>query len=397
MKKKIAFDMALNIVATAIPIIVLQLFLLPALSHYLSDDQYGLLVTILSLMNMVPSTLGNVLNNIRLIESRELEDGNAQQNFNVILSVMLGVNLVTMAVCTCIYDRGIEIDSLLLTLLVSVFLLLREYFTVAFRIKLNYKNIVASNLIMIAGYGVGFFLFPLTNRWQVIYLLGYGFSLAFIFLKTDLWKEAFQVSSSFRHICLQAVLLTAATFLGRVTTYADKLIIFPVLGGAVVSVYYTATLFGKVVSMAITPISSVILSYLSRANRKNDDIFRLAFFSGLGVCIVGYFACIAVSRPVLGLLYPQFVEQAMQYIWITTGTMVITTLTAIVHPFVLKFFDMKWQILINGSYVAVYVGLALTMLGRWGLHGFCLGALAASLIKLVFMVYIYGKKKEKAF
>lgn len=387
--------MALNIVATAIPTFVLQLLLLPALSRYMSDDRYGLLVTILSLMNMVPSTLGNVLNNIRLIEGRELEEG-PRPDFNVLLMIMLGVNLVTMTVCTCIYDKGVGAVSFLLTLLVSVLLLTREYFLVAFRIKLNFLYIVISNLIMIVGYGAGFLLFLWTKRWQFVYLLGYGFSLCFIILKSDLWREPLQISKSFQRIGGQAILLTAATFLGRVTTYADKLIIFPFLGGAVVSVYYAATLFGKVVAMAITPISGVMLSYLSKVSKKNDNTFRLAFFSGLFVCVVGYFACIAVSRPVLGLLYPQFVDQAMHYIWITTGTMVITTLTVIVHPFVLKFFDMKWQILINGSYVAVYVGLALTLLGCWGLRGFCFGALAASLIKLLFTLYVYERKKEKA-
>lgn len=395
MKKKIAFDMALNIVATAIPTIVLQLLLLPALSRYMSDDRYGLFVTILSLLNMIPSTLGNVLNNIRLIEYREGTEGDYPPDYSVILLIMVGINLITMTILSFVYDQGVTVISLLLTLFVSVLLLVREYFIVAFRIKLNYKNIVISNLIMVVGYGLGFLLFLYCGRWQLIYIIGYGISLAFIIWKSDLWCEPLKTSNAFSFISKQAALLTIATFLGRMTSYADKLLIFPILGGATVSVYYAATLFGKVVSMAITPISSVMLTYLSKVSKKNDNKFKLAFFTSLGVCAVGYFVCVTISRPVLGLLYPQFVNQAMNYIWITTGTMALTALISIVNPFVLKFFDMRWQIVINGIYVAIYICLSMPLLKHWGLQGFCIGALAAAVLKLAFMLYVYEKQEEK--
>ena len=67
--KKIVFDMFLNIVATAIPTFVLQLIILPLISGKMESQNYGLLVTILALLKIVPSTMGNVLNNIRLLLS----------------------------------------------------------------------------------------------------------------------------------------------------------------------------------------------------------------------------------------------------------------------------------------------------------------------------------------
>ncbi len=393
MKKKIAVDMLLNIFATAIPICVLQLLLLPALSRYMGGDEYGLLVTILALLNLIPSTFGNVLNNIRLIEGKKGED--TQANFNVLLLVMAGINLVIMCVLTSIYEKEITAYSLILIMIVSLLLLFREYFLVAFRIKLNYINIVISNLIMVAGYFLGFLLFRVTGRWQYMYLLGYAISLFFIILNSDLWKEPLSISSSFKRISGQTALLTVANFLGRITTYADKLLIFPILGGTVVSIYYAATLFGKVVSMTINPISSVMLSYLSKSSKKNDNTFRMAFIIASFVCVIGYFVCVAISKPVLRLLYPQFVDLSIRYIWITTGTMVLTALTAIVNPFVLKFYDMKWQIVINGIYVAIYIGLSILLLNIWGLAGFCTGALIAAFLKLGFMLNIYMKQKEK--
>lgn len=390
MRKKIAFDIFLNIVATAIPVFVLQLLILPQLSHYMDENEYGLLVTILALLNVVPATLGNTLNNIRLIFNKE-----DSSNFRVLLLIMSALNILLISIFLRFYARDFTVCSFILTLTVSILWLYREYYVVAFRIQLNYVNIVLSNLALVLGFGFGYLVFLYSHYWQIIYIIGNLFCLAFIFLKSDLWKEPIRVDDSFKRISGQSLSLFIAGMLGRITTYADKLFIFPTLGGASVSVYYAATLFGKVVSMAITPISSVMLSYLSRVSKKNDSTFRLTFISSAFVCFVGYFVCIAISRPVLMLLYPQFVDRAMQYIWVTTGTMVITALASIINPFVLRYFDMKWQILINAAYVVVYLVLCMPMLFNFGLYGFCIGTLVASIIKVTLMLIIYSRSGKK--
>lgn len=394
MKINIVFDMLLNIMATAIPTFVLQLFILPALSKYMEADVYGLLVTILALLNVVPATLGNSLNNIRLIFNKAGERKEQAADYNVILLIMAGLNIVAVAAFSFFYERQISAVSLFLTLVASVLWLYREYHLVAFRLNINYIFIVVTNLIMVLGYLVGFLLFRVTGQWQFIYILGNLMALLFIFSKSMLWREPFRISKDFRKISTQTGLLFTSNMLTRLTTYADKLLIFPILGGATVSVYYAATLFGKVVSMAITPISSVMLSYLSKVSKKNDSTFKLAFFSSTAVCIVGYFACLAISRPVLGWLYPQFVDGAMRYITITTGTMVLTALISIVNPFVLKFFDMKWQVSISSVYASLYIGLSLALLGKFGLYGFCVGTLIATACKLCFMIAVYNRCKS---
>lgn len=392
-KKKFIFDMLLNIAATAIPTFVLQLAILPQLAKYMSAARYGLLVTILAMLNIVPSTMGNALNNVRLIDG---EEENGSGDYNALLLILAAVNLIVVAVFSYLYEREITAFSLLLTLITSLLWLIREYHLVAFRIKINFVYILVSNLTMVVGYVLGYYLFRMTGRWQYIYILGFVCSLVFIFLKSDLWREPYRRGERFGKVTEQTSLLTFAGLLTRITTYADKMLVFPFLGGATVSVYYAATLFGKVVSLAISPISGVMLSYLSKVRKKNDDVFRMTFFSAAAVCFAGYFACVAVSRPVLKLLYPQFVDEAMKYIWITTGTMVLTALITIVNPFVLRFFDMKWQMAVNGVYVAVYVALSLALLGAFGLYGFCVGTLVATTLKLICTLLIYHRCKVKS-
>lgn len=392
-KKKIVFDVGLNIVAKAIPTIVLQLLILPALAEHMSDERYGLLVTILALLNVLPSAMGNVLNNIRLLYDDKYKQEQREGDFNVILLVMAGINLIVVALFTFYYEKTVTPLSLLMVLAVSVVWLLKEYFIVAFRLRIDYLAILINNILQVLGYGCGYLIFLWLGQWQWIYLTGYIVSLIYIFLRCRLWKEPLKITPLFKNTSIQVLMLLVATLLGRVITYADKMLIYPLLGGAVVSVYYAATVFGKVVSLVITPINAVALTYLSKLQKKADNLFRITLLVGSLVCLIGYFLGVWISRPVLSILYPQFVDEAMNYIWLTTGATVLMVLISIINPFILKFFDMKWQIAISGGTVVVYVAICMTLLHFWGLYGFCVGTVLTNALKLLCMLLIYRRAK----
>ena len=392
-KRKIVLDMILNIVATAIPTIVLQLLILPALAWDMPDEKYGLLVTILAFLNVVPSTMGNVLNNIRLLYNNKYIEKKYEGDFNIILLLLMGINIIVVGVFSYSYENTLTIFSLLMTLFVSVVWLAKEYFIVAFRLKIDYVAIMINNLLQVAGYCLGYVIYRFIGQWQFIYLTGYIVSLVYIFMHCSIWREKFRITPLFKDTTWQSALLLASNLLNRVITYADKILIYPILGGEVVSVYYAATIFGKIVSLIITPVNSVVLTYLSKLKKKQDTMFKTAFLIGICVCFIGYVCCIAISRPVLGIIYPQYVNDAMQYIYITTGTTVLYALISIVNPFILKYFPMKWQIAINGGTALFYVALCMTLLHFFGLYGFCIGALMTNLFKLIFMLFIYLKCK----
>ncbi len=394
-KKRIIFDMGLNIVAVAIPTLFLQLIILPSLAGHMSDSNYGLLVTLLAMLNVLPATLGNVLNNIRLLQNNRYEEKGLEGDFNLLLLIMAIIDLLFVGIFTVSYTSNLTIIDVILIILVSLEWIAKEYYIVAFRLKINYIAIFINNILQVIGYAIGYFVFLKTGKWQVIYLLGFFVSLVYIFLHCDLWKERPIKTPLFNETTWQSLLLFFASALNRVITYADKILIYPLLGGAVVSVYYAATVFGKVVALAISPVNSVALTYLAKVQKRSSNVFMTALLAGGCTCVIGYLACIIISRPVLTLLYPQFVDQAMQYIYITTGTTVVYALVTIVDPFILKFFDMKWQIALNGGTAVVYVLLCLTLLHFWGLMGFCVGALLTNVFKFVFMLFIYAKCREK--
>lgn len=384
--KKVIFDIFLNLGSATISTFVLQLMILPAIANHMSDEQYGMLVTILALLNVIPATLGNVLNNIRLISDRGTPKSG---NYNLLLIILSVFNIIIIACIDFFYEKNISLINLFLTLLASVIWLMQEYYVVTFRLQINYTEVLICNIILVLGYSIGYVLFLIHGYWQHIYILGKLLSLIYILRKSPLKKEGIRRDKNFNYLAKETGLLSISNILTRITIYADKLLIFPILGGTTVAIYYAATLLGKVVSIVIIPISSVMLTYLSRLDTKNDFLFKNTLICSSIICFIGYIFCLVITKPILSFLYPRFVKDAMQFIPITTITMVITSLITIINPFVLKFFEMKWQIVINAVYVLIYVLCSMVLLHYWGLFGFCLGSLVATCCKLITLLFIY--------
>jgi len=386
--------MILNIVASSLPIILLQLVLLPLLSRNMSSGKYGLVLTILSILNVVPSTLGNCLNNIRLLHRNDYSKKEVIGDFNIILLrnsivVFLSVTLL----CVYYFGKGYfdESKEIHITLIVVLALLWmgREYFSTSFYAYLRYDKIFVSNILLCVGYIIGYVFYEIIKYWELVYIVGYILSIIYIMKNSDLWKEPLVKTRLFYDIQRDYIIYVFSCILSRLITYSDKMLLYPLLGGAQVAIYYVATLMGKVILLVVAPISNVIFSYLTKTKYRNQGIFFLALKLGSVMCATGYFFCVFVSRPVLAFIYPAYVGQAMKYIYITSGTTVIRVFEGLINPFVLCFVTMKWQIVINLFTLILYIGLSFLFLSFFDLYGFCMGALFADLLKLLLMIMIY--------
>lgn len=389
--KKVIVDMCCNIVSSAIPVFVLQLILLPALSRNMSSDEYGLVILHLSLFNIVPSAFGNSLNNIRLIEDYH---GKSRTNYNRLLGMFCLINSVCILGYSIFYIKSDMGGVLLLNVILSVVWLTKEYIVVGFRIKINYMKILLGNVILSIGYFIGYFVYKMIGEWRYIYLSGLILCLIYISINTKWYKESLKTDSCYKYLFGQTVLLILSSMLYRIPTYADKMMLYPILGGESVAILYVATLTGKIITMVISPVSSVILTYVSKQQKKDTGIFNKALGVSFVLAMIGYVVCVLISKPVLKILYPLLCNDAMELIPLTTATVMITAIISIIDPFILKFYSMKWQIYINGISVVIYFALALFLV-RFGLVGFCLGNLLATIIKLFFEIGIFYVAKNK--
>ena len=360
-RKRMISDMILNISAAAIPVAMLQLFIFPLLGRRLLDDEYGLMITIYSLWSMISNTLGNVIFNVRLIKNSEYEDNSVEGDFLVILSHYYIANIIIIAFMTAYYNGGFALISVFLSIIASSLLFLKAYLDVGFRLIINFKYVTISGGLVGLGFVIGCFIAIYTNLWEMVFITGYLFGCVFAILKTNLLSEKRIKTPLYNQTIKDCLKLTGASIIATMMTYADKLVLFPIMGGHYTAIYYNATLLSKIVGMVTGPASGVILTYLSKKKNASNNSFNKMLFIGLIIVTICYFIVLIVYRPIMTILYPSWVDEIMHYIPFTTMNVSLLALISMLNPYVLKFCDLKWQMFINGNGVIIYFVAALLL------------------------------------
>lgn len=391
-KKKVLFDFILNLIASVLPTLALQLVVYPLVARNDIGDVYGSMVTIVSLLLLVSNTLGNVLNNVRLLENEHLNKKTGDFNFIIMIESVVGFLIILV---TSIAVYGLTTYHLVLTLATGAIILLYAYYNVVYRISLNYKMIVVVNLCQGIGYLIGYIFYSLTGYWEWIYLVGYGIALFMVTLRSPLVREGFQKTEAFVPLVKKTGLLLASAILFSMLNYADKLLLYPLLGAEAVSIYYIASIFGKIVSMVVSPLNSVILSYLSKMKRLSKKSNRIIVLTPIIIAALGYVVCLGVSDIALRIIYPAQAADSKIYMPITSAIAMMSMLISFYYPFVLKYCNMAWQVFIDGISLVIYILLGVALFYRWGLMGFCVGVLIANTVKVIIMLCIYCKSVFK--
>lgn len=391
LKKKAFFDMFLNILAVSIPIAILQFIAYPLAAKKLGAESYGFMITLYSLWMTISNTIGSELNVLRLLRTAYEDIESDAGTFAYLLRKWLIINTFLIGTLTCIYGGGLHFETVTISIIISILFSLKAYLEVYFRINLNYIAIVISNFLQGIGFLIGSFFVYLSKCWLLIFLFGYLFSCTYCIFKAKLIFERPCKTKLYSKINKEYNELLFAAGIGSIMNYADKLVLYPLMGGYAVSIYYTATILGKIIGMFTGPINSVILSYINKWDNSRRTYLNKIIFFGVIISIMGYIVVILSGKMIIGYLYPQWVDDVMKYLPITTITIMIFAIIALIQPFVLKYCDLKWQILINGIGAAISFLLSLALWKLAGLMGFCIGSAIGALIKLIIMLCVYYK------
>lgn len=391
--KAAAFDMFLNIFATLIPMAALQLVILPIVARGLSDADYGMALASIALLGLIPLTAGNVINNVRLLRDAEYRQNNALGDFSLV--VIAACALCSIGVSIGSYVIGVVSPTELASVAVASALMLgREYLVVEYRLKLNYWGILYANLWQALGQFAGLAAFFVLDTWTFVYVFGYLASDVYLLRTTSIWREPLCTTSRLRATLGDVASLGFANILNKLTNYSDRLVLIPLAGASSVSVYYVACLFGKVLSLIVSPINNVLLSYLAKESRATQKEFWIALASGGALCVAGYAVTMLASRPLIALLYPQYVDVAMTYVPIATAASYVMVLSNVANPFVMRFCDLQWQTALNAIFCASFFLGSIAGYLVDGLFGFCGGVLLANCVRLVLAVVIYLARAE---
>ncbi|MGL5479557.1 MAG: hypothetical protein ACRDCB_11005, partial [Clostridium sp.] len=118
--KTIGYDVVLNIIATMLPIFILQFIILPLIAKEVVEDTYGLIVTLISLITLLVQSVSISLSNTRLLLNQKYNEEEVKGDFNLILIIYLLLNLIFIIIGTIFYEDVVNLNSIILMVVLSV-------------------------------------------------------------------------------------------------------------------------------------------------------------------------------------------------------------------------------------------------------------------------------------
>jgi O-antigen/teichoic acid export membrane protein len=382
-------DVVLNIISSTMVIAIMQFFVYPLLSRKLENTHFGEVLTIIGIVNIVAVMFGNSLNNLRLIVNNEYKEYGVNGDFLPLLGIASVINILIMFYVTLFLNHNTSLFDVFLLTLVSLLTMIRAYLGVAYRIKIDYLMFFFYNLSGCIGYILGIGLAWLTDVWQLVFVCGEGIGFLFAIYTTDLLKESRKITTRFKATAKRYIYLSISSMISNILIYLDRLLILPFLGGEQVSVYYTASVFGKLVSLIIQPTSGVMLSYFSNSTRK----MRVNEFWYINLILIvlsgiSYIGCLFLSPIFTRILYPTLFEEATSLLPLANLAAIISATSMITQSIILKYSPTGWQLVIQVIYGMLYLCGGLLLIHINGLVGFCIASIIAGIVRFLLMCVI---------
>ena len=388
--KKFIKDIILNLFASGIMVIVLQLLVYPFLGRINNVATFGEILVLMSIVNIIGVLLGSSLNNIRLKYYNDYLSNKLKGDFSLLLLISIVINALLIITILYIFFDGATIWELIALILLSILTMLRSYMTVEYRLKLQYNKILQHAFSYCLGLGFGLYIVYITSVWQFVFLFGELISFVFLLFTTNIIKEPYVKTRLFKSTSINFVFLALSNTLKNILLYLDRLILFPILGPYQVAVFFASTVIGKMTSFVLSPISGVVLSYLSR--REENISLKLYFKINIMIvlfCLFVSILAIISSFFALPLIYPDIFYDTLDILVVANIAVVINASTSIPQTIVLKYSKTYHQINIQIIYTILYLGLGLLFLSYWGLLGFSIGLLITSVIKFL-IIFMFG-------
>ena len=390
--KKTLTNIVLNAIATILPLAVLQVFVYPNVSRTLGDDSYALMLTIYSVWVLVSGTLAGAINSSKIVAYAEYVNNKLNGDYPLIIKKWLAITSVVCFVAIWYYLESFYLLHIVLGVIVSCLMFIQMYLECGFRIDIDYKNLLINKIVLSIGYVIGYFLTYITKYWEFIFVFGYGLSILFCMLKSSIKNEKSIKTILYKRTISDCYMYATSNFISNAVNYADKLVLYPLIDSASLSIYYVSTLLGKVASTGASTIRDVLLSYLSKENKNDKKIFAIFVVAITCIVTLGYFVIVNIGKVLLAYLYPTLISEVIIYLPIATIISMLDVVAVIIHPFTLKYCSSKWQVLFSASYGISYFIFSLVLWKMLGLKGFYYGGIIGQIIRIVLMLAIYFKK-----
>lgn len=386
--KNISSDIFLNLLATGVSTGVMQLVLYPQLALHMDDNSYGGMLTIMGLVNILVLSFGNNLCNARIILNEKYKNNGLVGDFQLL--VLFSIIVTSLILLGAVFFFKWSTTILIGIVLVAVFTVLKSYYLVTYRININYKQNLYANILMALFYVLGAFVLINYVSWPFIFVLPCLSCLIYIGITSDIIREPLNKTFLFRHSVKVVSFLILSGFIGSITMYLDRFIVYPILGGSSVSYYTIAAFFAKSLSMILLPMTSVLLTYIA-SDRIKVTKKRFIYINWvlIGVSVLFLLFSITIGYYITAFLYSTLIESSRPYILLASIGIIIGIAGSFNAIVVLAKAPSYWQVVLSGSKLIIYLITCIILVKNNGLMGLCIGVIITNSVSF-FANYIVG-------
>lgn len=387
---KTASDLIYTILATVVLTGVLQIIVYPLITHIYNEEVTGDILYFIGIIYIIPQAIGGSLCNVRLMMRKECDVTN--RDFIPLIVVSSAITALACGVIGFVEDFNL-IFAIAFGIF-SIMYLLRMYLSVEFRLNLKFKQYFLYYLSISVGYLVGFGLYLLTDIWLLIFIVGEGIALIYSFV----WGKMFKndgVSCNRKKITKTLIIVTLSTIVRDCVNQFDKVILKQMLNDAMVTHFHVVSLISKTIMMLVTPINTLILSYLTV---KDSTLTKkqLLKFTGiaLGCGAVFYVGCIIGTPIFIKLFYPALYDAVIQYNLIVNLGVILGFISTMFMSILLTQGKTAIQMAIQCVWGAGYIVAAYFFVAQYQLWGLAYVTLVANAVKLIASIFFVFKDKK---
>lgn len=385
--KNLIRDLFFNTLGFGIYIATQQILLMPIMSKIFPEEEFAKIVLYISVFAIVTNVLGSELGIVKQVKRDEIRE---KSDYNrILLQLFPFIILVSIVTLYILKFNVIEIIMLTISILLGN---TRLYSAAHFRANKDFKKIVIQNVLYLIGTVLGLFITYKLKMIAIPMLLAEVICLIFDILNTDIIKTGVSKTQSNKEIWKTFAGFGFISFLINMTTYFDKIIIYPILGNNAVNVYYATSSMSKILSLITNPLHGVILSWL----KGNDEEFKkkvttVTLKANIPMLIITFLLSIPLTYIAVMILYPQYLEDSRKLIIPICIGVAFSTASSIVKAILMKYIESKKLVKIYVIYIIILF-LGATIASYYiGITGFAYAISLASVSLWIMFILLLNK------
>ena len=398
-KKKILSDSIWSVAGLVLMNVALQFAVYPFWERRAGEAALGNILYLISLMNIFAVSMGVSVNYARLKESEKETSTNTPYLFILLVASVVAAT-VGLAI-TFFGGVAFSLADRIIFCVVMCATMWRYYADVEYKLLLNYKSYFVYYLLIAVGYAIGIGLFYVTGLWTITLLCGELLGLSFVFVRGHVFRfDGRTDGQTIKNVLKIVLILLGSEMLSTLIFNADRIVLKTVIDEVAVTEYYLASLLGKTIALLTTPLTGVIIGYLSKYKGElTTKIMGIVVLVSVGMVGLATIGCTVGSYIIMPILYPNQYDVVRSYFFIANLSQVMFFVGSVITVVLLRFAKSRYQIYITVVYSVCFVSICIPFAIKSGLTGFCIGLALTCFARFavtVFLGYLTAVRNKKS-